>query len=81
MPAALEIRDHLPRTAVGKLSKKELVEEEREKAADAGGVVSSRRPAFTVIPEAAQPLSGIHDHAPALWVPDSRFAASGMTLH
>jgi long-chain acyl-CoA synthetase len=32
MPAALEIRDHLPRTAVGKLSKKELVEEEREKA-------------------------------------------------
>ncbi|MFL5171285.1 MAG: AMP-binding protein, partial [Microvirga sp.] len=33
MPAALEIRDHLPRTAVGKLSKKELVEEERAKAA------------------------------------------------
>jgi long-chain acyl-CoA synthetase len=32
MPAALDIRDHLPRTAVGKLSKKELVEEEREKA-------------------------------------------------
>jgi long-chain acyl-CoA synthetase len=32
MPAALEIRDALPRTAVGKLSKKELVEEEREKA-------------------------------------------------
>ena len=33
MPAALEIRDALPRTAVGKLSKKELVEEERAKAA------------------------------------------------
>jgi long-chain acyl-CoA synthetase len=32
MPAALEIRDALPRTVVGKLSKKELVEEEREKA-------------------------------------------------
>ena len=32
MPAALEIRDALPRTAVGKLSKKELVEQEREKA-------------------------------------------------
>jgi long-chain acyl-CoA synthetase len=32
MPAALEVRDHLPRTAVGKLSKKELVEEERAKA-------------------------------------------------
>jgi long-chain acyl-CoA synthetase len=32
MPAALEIRDHLPRTAVGKLSKKELLEEERAKA-------------------------------------------------
>src|SRR5262249_52412062 len=29
MPAALEIRSSLPRTAVGKLSKKELVEEER----------------------------------------------------
>ena len=32
MPASLEIRQELPRTAVGKLSKKELVEEEREKA-------------------------------------------------
>ena len=32
MPAALEIREALPRTAVGKLSKKELVEEERAKA-------------------------------------------------
>jgi long-chain acyl-CoA synthetase len=29
MPAALEIRSALPRTAVGKLSKKELIEEER----------------------------------------------------
>ncbi len=33
MPAALEIRDALPRTGVGKLSKKELIEEERAKAA------------------------------------------------
>lgn len=33
MPAALEIRDTLPRTAVGKLSKKELADEERQKAA------------------------------------------------
>jgi long-chain acyl-CoA synthetase len=31
MPAALEIRDTLPRTSVGKLSKKELVEEEKHK--------------------------------------------------
>ena len=31
MPAALEIRATLPRTAIGKLSKKELVEEERLK--------------------------------------------------
>ena len=31
MPAALEIRDTLPRTTVGKLSKKELVEEEKQK--------------------------------------------------
>jgi long-chain acyl-CoA synthetase len=32
MPAHLEFRDALPKTAVGKLSKKELVEEERQKA-------------------------------------------------
>ncbi|HEV2000067.1 MAG TPA: dicarboxylate--CoA ligase PimA [Xanthobacteraceae bacterium] len=31
MPTALEIRDSLPRTPVGKLSKKELIEEERKK--------------------------------------------------
>ncbi|MEP7032240.1 MAG: AMP-binding protein, partial [Pseudolabrys sp.] len=31
MPAALEIRDTLPRTSIGKLSKKELVEEEKQK--------------------------------------------------
>jgi long-chain acyl-CoA synthetase len=31
MPAAVEIRDTLPQTSVGKLSKKELVEEERRK--------------------------------------------------
>jgi long-chain acyl-CoA synthetase len=31
MPAALEIRDALPRTPVGKLSKVELREEERRK--------------------------------------------------
>jgi long-chain acyl-CoA synthetase len=32
MPARLEFRDALPKTAVGKLSKKELVAEERQKA-------------------------------------------------
>jgi long-chain acyl-CoA synthetase len=32
MPAYLELRDALPKTAVGKLSKKELVAEERLKA-------------------------------------------------
>ena len=31
MPVALEIRDTLPRTSIGKLSKKELVEEEKKK--------------------------------------------------
>lgn len=31
MPAALEIRDALPRTGVGKLSKKELIEEKQSK--------------------------------------------------
>jgi long-chain acyl-CoA synthetase len=36
MPAALEIRAALPRTGVGKLSKKELVEEERRKGAQHG---------------------------------------------
>jgi len=30
LPAALEIRASLPRTSVGKLSKRELVQEERE---------------------------------------------------
>jgi long-chain acyl-CoA synthetase len=33
MPAQLEFRDALPKTAVGKLSKKELVEEERQRQA------------------------------------------------
>ena len=33
LPAMLEIRPKLPRTAIGKLSKKELVEEERQKRA------------------------------------------------
>jgi long-chain acyl-CoA synthetase len=32
MPAHLEFRDALPKTAVGKLSKKELIEEERQKS-------------------------------------------------
>ena len=30
-PSAMEIRDALPKTMIGKLSKKELVEEERKK--------------------------------------------------
>ncbi|WP_319775630.1 long-chain fatty acid--CoA ligase [Breoghania sp.] len=34
MPRAFEFRDELPKTLVGKLSKKELVEEERAKASD-----------------------------------------------
>jgi len=33
--AAMEVRDALPRTPVGKLSKKELVDEERARAATA----------------------------------------------
>jgi long-chain acyl-CoA synthetase len=33
MPAVLETRAALPRTSVGKLSKKELIEEERRKGA------------------------------------------------
>jgi long-chain acyl-CoA synthetase len=33
MPAALEIRDALPRTTIGKLSKRDLVEEERSRRA------------------------------------------------
>jgi long-chain acyl-CoA synthetase len=35
LPAHLECRDALPKTAVGKLSKKELIEEERQKAREA----------------------------------------------
>jgi len=37
MPAALEVRPALPRTNVGKLSKKELVEEERRKSSSPKG--------------------------------------------
>jgi long-chain acyl-CoA synthetase len=33
MPAHLEFRETLPKTPVGKLSKKELIEEERQKRA------------------------------------------------
>ena len=33
MPAALEIRESLPRTRVGKLSRKELANEERNRSA------------------------------------------------
>jgi long-chain acyl-CoA synthetase len=33
LPSALELCDSLPRTNVGKLSKKELIEAERRKAA------------------------------------------------
>jgi long-chain acyl-CoA synthetase len=33
LPSALEVCDSLPRTNVGKLSKKELIEAERRKAA------------------------------------------------
>jgi long-chain acyl-CoA synthetase len=33
MPKAIEIRDSLPKTMIGKLSKKELVEEENKKLA------------------------------------------------
>jgi long-chain acyl-CoA synthetase len=44
MPTALELRDELPRTGVGKLSKKELVAEERAKhAASADRAVVSGR--------------------------------------
>ena len=35
MPAEIEFRDELPKTMIGKLSKKELVEEEQEKLANA----------------------------------------------
>jgi long-chain acyl-CoA synthetase len=37
MPAHLEFRDALPKTAVGKLSKKELIAEERQRHPRAGG--------------------------------------------
>ncbi len=40
MPRAVEFRDELPKTMVGKLSKKELVEEERAKYEAGGGVAT-----------------------------------------
>lgn len=36
MPARIEIRDSLPKTLIGKLSKKELIEEELQKAREEG---------------------------------------------
>ncbi|MDB5590567.1 dicarboxylate--CoA ligase PimA [Enterovirga sp.] len=42
MPTALEIRPALPRTAIGKLSKVELRQEERDKAAQAGRGMTQR---------------------------------------
>ena len=41
LPAALDLRDTLPKTAVGKLSKKERVAEERAKAAQEAETVST----------------------------------------
>lgn len=41
MPRAFDFRDELPKTMVGKLSKKELVEEEAEKRAEAGDEAAS----------------------------------------
>jgi long-chain acyl-CoA synthetase len=38
MPREVEIRESLPKTLIGKLSKKELVAEERAKAEQAGAV-------------------------------------------
>jgi long-chain acyl-CoA synthetase len=47
MPAYLEIRDALPKTAVGKLSKKELIAEERQRHPRAGGDPRERIEATT----------------------------------
>lgn len=41
LPRAFDFRDELPKTMVGKLSKKELVEEEAEKRAEASGEAAS----------------------------------------
>jgi long-chain acyl-CoA synthetase len=43
MPAEMEIRASLPKTPVGKLSKKELVAEEMAKRQTAGGPVAATR--------------------------------------
>jgi long-chain acyl-CoA synthetase len=43
MPAALELRPALPRTSVGKLSKKELVEEERRNSPQINSISSSAK--------------------------------------
>jgi long-chain acyl-CoA synthetase len=37
MPAEMEFRDSLPKTMIGKLSKKELVQEERSRSARTNG--------------------------------------------
>jgi long-chain acyl-CoA synthetase len=52
LPAHLEFRHALPKTAVGKLSKKELIEEERRKAQCTPENVAKRAPAAAVPPAA-----------------------------
>ena len=65
MPAHLEFRDTLPKTAVGKLSKKELIEEERQKLKPLPQMKA-------VIPASGvSPRAGTQHHGFAEpWVPD-----------
>ena len=76
MPAHLEFRDTLPKTAVGKLSKKELIEEERQKLQRRRRMKVSSRPRAS----AREPGPRGHGLSSWPWVPDiSLTRNSGMT--
>ncbi len=70
MPAHLEFRDALPKTAVGKLSKKELIEEERQKLKPRLPPSESSRALCpgSIFPLAPEPADG--------WIPAT---STGMT--
>ena len=68
LPAHLEFRDALPKTAVGKLSKKELIEEERQKMQGCRRVNwLSSRPR----PSGREPGPSPAGERPWPWVPDT----------
>ena len=77
MPAHLEFRDALPKTAVGKLSKKELIEEERQKMQGCRGVSICHPGACRRDPCAAASVRSQLD----AWIPGTSPGMTAMRRH